>query len=211
MTELAVPPRRIVAERLLIEAYEPAHAELLKEAMDSSLEHLRVFMEWAWHVPEPLGEVEERLGDFSRRFDLGEDWIYGMFTPDGTELVGGVGLYRRVGPAAVEVGYWVRASRLRRGFATEAAAALTRVAFQCCRAVRAEIHIDPANAASLAIPERLGYLREATLRQRLPPVRPSEKHRDVVIFSLLAEEYPSSPAAALPVETLAPPARAEEP
>ncbi len=170
--------------------------------MDSSLEHLRVFMEWAWHVPEPLGAVEARLGDFSRRFDLGEDWIYGMFTPDGAELVGGVGLYRRVGPEAVEIGYWVRASRVRRGFATEAAAALTRVAFECCGAVRAEIHIDPANTASLAIPERLGYLREGTLRRRLAPVRAGEGRRDVVIFSLLDEEYPRSSAAALPVETL---------
>ena len=123
-------------------------------------------------------------------------------------LVGGVGLYRRVGPEAVEVGYWVRASRIRQGLATEAAAALTRVAFERCGATRVELHIDPANVASLAIPARLGYLREATLRRRLPPVRPGMEWRDVVIFSLLDEEYPGSPAAAVPVETIDAPDKA---
>ena len=82
-------------------------------------------------------------------------------------------------------------------------AALTRVAFERCGVFRVEIHIDPANTASLAVPAKLGYVREATLRKRLPPIRPGEERRDEVVFSLLEEEYPGSPSAAVAVEGLA--------
>ena len=195
-----MPPRRIVTERLVVRCYEPSDAPLLKEAVDSSLDHLRVFMNWAWDAPLPLEAVEELLATFRSQFEAGENFTYGLFTPDETELVGGCGLHRRAGPEALEIGYWMRASRLRRGLVTEAAAALTRAAFERCAVERVEIHVDPANVASLGVPAKLGYVREATLRKRLPPVPPSLERRDEVIFSLLDEEYPSSPAAAVPVE-----------
>jgi RimJ/RimL family protein N-acetyltransferase len=189
------PPRRIETERLVIRCYRPADAPLVKGAVDSSLDHLRSFMDWAWDAPEALATVEERLGLFAELFERGEEFIYGLFSRDESDLVGSAGLHRRVGPGAFEIGYWVRSSRVRRGFATEAAAALTRAAFECCRVERIEIHVDPANIASLGVPDKLGYLREATLRKRLPPVRAGDERRDEVVFSLLDEEYPSSPAA----------------
>src|SRR6185437_3537298 len=149
MQQLAEPPRRVVTERLLLRPYEARDALLLKEAVDTSLEHLRTFMDWAWAAPEPEAVLRRRLRDFRRLFDRGDDWIYGLFTRDGSELIGGGGLHRRVGFEALEIGYWIRASRLRQGLATEAAGALTRVAFECCGVIRTEIHVDPANAPSL--------------------------------------------------------------
>ena len=202
MIELADPPRRVLTERLLLRPYDPDDAATLKDAVDTSLEHLRAFMEWAWAAPEPVGEVRRRLRAFRDAFRRGDDWIYGLFEADGSALVGGAGLHRRVGPEALEIGYWIRASRVRRGLATEAAAALTRLAFESCGAIRVEIHVDPENTASLAVAERLGYLREATLRKRLPPIRPGEPRRDEVVFSLLDEEYPRSPAAEFEVTGL---------
>jgi len=183
--------------------YAPDDAAAVKDAVDTSLEHLRAFMDWAWAAPEPLAVVRKRLRMFRDAFRHGDDWIYGLFEPDGSELVGGAGLHRRVGPEALEIGYWIRASRVRRGLATEAAAALTRIAFERCGALRVEIHVDPANAASLAVAERLGYVREATLRKRLPPVEPGGARRDEVVFSLLDEEYPASPSARFAVSDLA--------
>ncbi len=200
MVELTAPPRRILTERLLLRPFTPADAPLFKDAIDSSLAHLRVFMEFAWSAPEPLSAVEKRIGEVSRAFEQGVGWTYALLPPDGSELYGGAGLHRRVGPEALEIGYWLRASRLGHGFATEAAAALTRVAFEWCGVVRTELHIDPDNTTSLAIPVRLGYTHDATLRRRLPPVRSGEERRDAEIFSLLDDEYPASPSAALAVE-----------
>jgi RimJ/RimL family protein N-acetyltransferase len=199
---LAAPPRRVLSERLLIRSYTPDDAQLVKDAVDSSLDHLRTFMDWAWAAPEPIGVTRRRLRAFRDAFRHGDDWIYGLFERDGALLVGGAGLHRRVGPEALEIGYWIRASHVGRGLATEAAAVLTRLAFEVCGALRVEIHVDPENTASLAVAERLGYLREATLRRRLPPMRPGGPRRDEVVFSLLDEEYESSPSARYAVSRL---------
>jgi RimJ/RimL family protein N-acetyltransferase len=192
----------VLTERLLLRPYAPDDAAVVKDAVDTSLEHLRTFMDWAWLAPEPVGVVRKRLRAFRDAFRHGDDWIYGLFERDGSAIVGGAGLHRRVGPEALEIGYWIRASHVRRGLATEAAAALTRLAFEWCGALRVEIHIDPANTASLAVAERLGYLREATLRKRLPPIREGEPRRDEVVFSLLDEEYLASPSARFAVSGL---------
>jgi RimJ/RimL family protein N-acetyltransferase len=199
---LVIPPRRIVTDRLVVRCYEHSDAQIAKDAVDSSVDHLRAFMNWAWELPEPVEVIEERIAMFRLQFEAGDNFTYGFFTRDETELVGGGGLHRRAGPEAFEIGYWIRASRLRQGLVTEATAALTRAAFDRCGVERVEIHIDPANVASLGVPPKLGYMREATLRRRLPPIPPSLERRDEVIFSLLDEEYPGSAAAAVPVEFL---------
>ena len=69
-------------------------------------------------------------------------------------------------------------------------AALTRVAFELCGVDRVEIRIDPANAASLRVPAKLGYVEEATLRRRLPG------QRDVVVFTLFRDAVPAAITAA---------------
>src|SRR5207248_18722 len=83
-------------------------------------------------------------------------------------LLGGGGLHPRTGPGGMDIGYWVRASSARQGIAAEAAAALTRVGIEICKADRIEIHVDPGNEASLGVPRKLGFTEEATLRRGSP-------------------------------------------
>jgi RimJ/RimL family protein N-acetyltransferase len=156
-------------------------------------------MPWAHDEPTALDEKIDRLRYFRGKFDLGEDFVYGIFTPDESEVVGGSGLHTRIGDRALEIGYWLRASRVGQGLAREAAAALTTVAFRVCDVDRVEIRIDPANEASLRIPRALGFNEEATLRRRLPG-RDGEPFRDAVVFTMLVEEHEGSPAAAVAVE-----------
>ena len=84
MISLADPPRRALTERLLLRPYAPDDAALVKEAVDTSLEHLRAFMDWAWAAPEPVGVVRRRLRTFRDAFRHGDDWIYGLFDRDGS-------------------------------------------------------------------------------------------------------------------------------
>jgi RimJ/RimL family protein N-acetyltransferase len=190
------PPYRIVTERLVVRCWEPRDAQLLKEAIDSSLEELRPWMPWAAHEPQTLEEKVELLRGFRGKFDLREDFVYGIFDSGETEVVGGTGLHRRVGDRAFEIGYWIRSSRAGEGLATEAAAALTRVAFDVCGVDRVEIRTDPANERSRAIPRKLGFVEEATLRRRLHHPKP----RDVVIYTAFSDGFDSTPAATAPVE-----------
>jgi RimJ/RimL family protein N-acetyltransferase len=180
------PPYRIETERLVLRCYAPEDAELLSEALNSSIEHLKPFMPWADDLPQSVEDSRALLRRFRAAFDSDEQYVYGIFTADERELLGGCGLHPRIGPGGLEIGYWVRASAVRRGVATEAAAALARVGFEECQADRIEIRIDPANEASLGVPRKLGFAEEATLRRRLPD-RPGRPLRDVTIFTLFRE------------------------
>jgi len=193
------PPYLIRTERLVVRCWEPRDAPLLKNALDESLDHLRPWMPWAADEPKPLEDKAELLRQFRGRFDLGEDFVFGIFDRGESEVIGGTGLHTRVGPDAVEIGYWIRASRVGQGYASEATAALTRVAFRVCGVDRVEIRIDPANAASLRIPRRLGFREEATLRRRLPDATGAPS-RDAVVFTLFADELGSSPAGGVELE-----------
>ena len=185
------PPYRIETERLVIRCYDPRDAPLLKEAIDSSLEHLRAWMPWAEGEPQTLEAKTDLLRGFRSDFDAGETFAYGIFDANETEVLGGSGLLPRIGPGGLEIGYWIRASATRRGIATEAAAAQARVGLEIGRADRIEIRIDPENVASLGVPRKLGFTEEATLRRRLP-AREGEPLRDVTIFTLFREDFDPS-------------------
>ena len=181
-------PYRIETERLVIRCYEPRDAPLIKESIDSSLEHLRPWMPWAEDEPQTLEEKIELARQFRANFDAGENFTYGIFDPDETELLGGTGLHGRIGLGGLEIGYWIRESATRRGLVTESTAAVTRVGFEMCGADRIEIRIDPANEASFGVPRKLGFVEEATLRRRLPG-RAGGPLRDVTIFTMFREDF----------------------
>ena len=182
-------PYRVETDRLVIRAWQPGDAALLKEAIDSSLEHLRAWMPWAMeNEPQTLEEKTALVETFRAQFDAGQNFIYGIFSPDEARVLGGTGLHARVGPGGLEIGYWVRDESTRQGLATESSAAVTRVGFEVCEADRIEIRIEPGNEASLGVPRKLGFIEEATLRRRLPG-RKGAPLRDVTIFTLFREDF----------------------
>jgi RimJ/RimL family protein N-acetyltransferase len=119
------PPQRIETERLVIRCWDVADAALLKDAVDSSLDHLRLRMPWARNEPEDLNRKIERLRKWRADFDAGRDFFYGIFSRDETRVLGGSGLHTRRGPGILELGYWIRADSINQGLATETAAALS--------------------------------------------------------------------------------------
>jgi len=179
-----------------VRCYEPRDAPLVKDAIDSSLDHLRAFMPFVDDEPQAVEAKVALIKRFRAAFDGNEAFVYGIFDADEQVQLGGTGLHPRVGPGGIEIGYWVRASVARQGIATEAAAVLTRVAFEVCEADRVEIRIDPANEASLGVPRKLGFPLEATLRRRLAG-RSGEPLRDVALHTLFREDY--DPATAPPL------------
>jgi RimJ/RimL family protein N-acetyltransferase len=189
-----------VTERLVARCWQPADAPLLKEAVDSSLEHLRPWMPWAHEEPQTLLQKVQLLRVFRGQFDRGENFVYGLFSADESELVGGSGLHPRAGDdISLEIGYWIRASAIGRGYATEATAALARVGLELCGADRIDIRVDPTNERSAAVPRRLGFVEEARLRRRLISA-PGEDPRDAILFALFRDGLAGSPVASAQLE-----------
>jgi RimJ/RimL family protein N-acetyltransferase len=190
---VAPPPYRIETERTVLRCYEPNDAPLLKDAIDSSLDHLRPWMPWARHEPQPLEQKVELMRMFRGSFDLGTDFVYGIFEPDESRQLGGAGLHPRGGGGSLEIGYFIRADAIGRGLATEVTAVLTRVGFEKCGLVRVDIQVDPANERSARIPRKLGFVEEGLLRRRLDPHEDGGARRDALMFTMLAEEFTASP------------------
>ena len=186
------PPYRIETERAVIRCYQPDDALLLKEAIDSSLDHLRPWMPWAQAEPQPLEQKVELLRTFRGEFDLGRNFGYGVFEPDESRVLGGAGLHPRGGLGSLEIGYWIRADAIGRGLATEVTAVLTRAGIEKCGLARVDIQVDPANERSLRIPRKLRFVEEGTLRSRLEPHEPGGPRRDSVMFTMLADELAGS-------------------
>ena len=161
------PAYRIVTPRLVVRCWDPSDAPLVKESVDANLEYLRPWMPWAMEEPTDLTARIQWLRKSRGEFDLGKDFTFGIFDREETLVIGGTGLHTRLGPQAREIGYWIRQDHAGQGLATEVAAALTRVAFVVDGVTRVEIRCDPRNTRSAAIPRRLGYQHEATLRRRI--------------------------------------------
>ena len=192
------PPYRIETERLVIRCYEPEDAALLKNAVDSSLDHLRPWMPWVRFEPQPLDQKIDLLRMFRGQFDQDENYVYGVFDGDESRLLGGSGLHPRGGDDSLEVGYWVRADAVGQGIATEVTAVLTRAGIEHAGLKRVDIQVDPANERSLRIPRSLGFTEEATLRRRLEPNEPGAERRDSVLFTMLDHELAISPCTTFP-------------
>ena len=185
------PAYRIETKRLVIRCYNPSDAQMLAESVTENLEHLRPWMPWVYSEPEPLAEKVQRLKRFRGMFDLGQDFIYGIFRPDETKLIGGTGLHTRLGTEELEIGYWIHKDQVNQGLVTESTAALVKVAFEIIQIHRLEIHCDPGNAASAAIPRKLGFTHEGTLRAK---TRFLDSWSDSMIWGLLESEYAGSPS-----------------
>jgi len=189
--EFSNPAYRIETKRLVIRCYNPSDAPLLAESVTESLEHLRPWMPWVYNEPEPIEEKFQRLKLFRGNFDLGQNFTYGIFNPEGTKLVGGTGLHTHLGESELEIGYWIHKDYINQGLITESTAALIKVAFELMHVHRLEIHCDPGNVASAAIPHKLGFTHEGTLRAK---TRFLDGWSDSMIWGLLETEYPNSPS-----------------
>ncbi len=190
------PVYRVETPRLVVRCWMPEDAPIAKKAEDESREHLRPFMLWADREPEPIAETIDKLRLFRSWFDAGEDFMFGAFSREDGSCVGGTGLHPRVGKGGLEIGYWVHANHLRKGIATEMAGALTRVAFEIGRMRWVEIRTATTNAGSAGVPPKLGFVHEATLKDRL--TLSNGDIDDALIFTLLARGYDTSPAKRIP-------------
>jgi ribosomal-protein-serine acetyltransferase len=94
-----------------------------------------------------------------------EDLRLLIFLKDTNQFVGSSGLHNpNWDVPKFEIGYWIATRYSGSGYMTEAVQGITNYAFSELKARRLEIRCDTQNLKSKAIPERLGYSLEGTLR-----------------------------------------------
>ena len=116
-----------------------------------------------------------RCRGLEAHWEDGSEYLYVLRPEHSEQVIGCFGLHRRLGPGAVEIGYWVHVDFTRRGYATACARALTHAGLALPGVVRVEIHTDEANTISAAVPRRLGYRLDRV--DERPPDAPAESGR----------------------------------
>lgn len=145
------------------------------------------------HVSEYLGEFDKTLDD-TRQGCLR---ALNYFATDGAlillviykgQLAGWINLHNRTGGtvSGAEIGYWLGKEFVGRGIITRAAKTLTDYAFAHWDVNRVFLGIAINNSRSYAIPERLGFTVEGTLRQNYHINDEWVDHR---IYTMLKDEW----------------------
>ena len=180
-------PSEWVGTRIALRRWRDEDAQPLYDAIIESQERLRQWMAWAdtYHTVEDAIEFVRRQ---SGHWALNQHVGLGLFSRADNELLGSAGFHvRDYHIPSLEIGYWLRQSAEGHGYMTEAVRLLTRFAFEDFGAQRVMIRCDARNARSKAVPERLGYVFEGTLRH--DAIDPAGEVRDTLVYAMIPDDY----------------------
>jgi ribosomal-protein-serine acetyltransferase len=174
-----------VTDDAYLRLLDEADARELHALIEANRAHLGPWLPWA------AGQTFEDTLDFIRRTRAqltANDGFQATIVIEGA-IVGVIG-YHAVdwGNRSTRVGYWLDEGQQGRGTMTAAVRSLVDHALTVWRLNRVEIIVATGNRPSRAIPERLGFRKEGTLRQfHLIDGR----YLDCVSYSMLAADWPA--------------------
>jgi ribosomal-protein-serine acetyltransferase len=146
-------------------------------------EHLQTYMQWM---------TDDYSLEHARKFlvagikDRLDRKTLGLALLREGNLIGSTGFNRLDWSAKVcEIGYWIDSKAEGKGLITKACQAMIEYAFDELEMNRIEIRCSAENLRSAAVPERLGFKLEGTLRKaEMLNGRP----HDFLVFGLLADD-----------------------
>ena len=156
------PPEVLGDETVVLVRPEPEDIGPLTGAINESLDELAAWMPWA-QSPSTVASTTEFLEACRAKWAAGADFDYLIRHPRTGGIIGVCALHARLGPGALEIGYWVHTEHTGRGVATAAARALTDAALG---PPRGHPHRDPLRPGQH--PQR---------RCAGPPRLPAGRHR----------------------------------
>jgi ribosomal-protein-serine acetyltransferase len=163
---------------------EKESAKTLFQIVENQREYLGKWLPWV-----EKNKVEKDSLDFLRSSILfnngGQKLTTFIFYKN--ELVGSVAFVKiDKGNRAAEIGYWLSQNMQGKGIMIQACERLIKYGFEKMNLHRMEINVAPENSKSLAIPPKLGFHHEGTIRESLFF---NKKFYDGEKYSLLKREW----------------------
>ena len=178
-----------IDDELFLRLPEERHTPEAYALIKRDAEHLREWLPW---VTEDFSLEDAKEFTRRNRRQFADNQGYSAQIVYRNRIAGQVGFNGFDRPnSKTEIGYWLGASFQGRGIMTRACRALVDHAFRELKFNRVEIKCAVGNARSRAIPERLGFTEEGTLRQA---ERLHDRYVDLVVYGLLAAEWPRKEA-----------------
>lgn len=175
---------RCISDDLQVALTLSQHAEALFALTDENRTYLKEWLPWLGAVTTVDATrrfIDLTLDNFAKGTALHEVLLYqgeivgvlGFNTIDKTNGIG-------------RIGYWLGEAYTRRGLMTAAVADLLLLGFQELQLQRVEIRCATENRRSRAIPERLGFQFEGTLRS---VERVGQRLHSHAVYGLLRSEF----------------------
>ena len=169
--------------RLTLRSIEPGDAPALFEIF-SDREVMRYWSSLPWVDPTQAVEFIESL---RRLFVEGTLYQWGVVQSGNNVVIGTCTLaHIDLQNRRAEIGFILRRDHWGQGFMSEAVFRLLQFAFSELAMHRIEADVDPRNAPSIRLLERLGFQREGYLRERWLVC---DEINDTVMYGLLGREW----------------------
>ena len=181
---LAIPESIFDSGRIELVPVAASHTERLYEAIVESKDQLSPWMEWL-HPGYSLADTEQWATSCRKAWEADSMFGFTIIEKQTQQILGGgtVGITSHLHRNGA-IGYWIRSSRTKQGFASEGAALLAQFGFKQLGLIRIEILVAVGNTGSQRVAEKVGAVREGLLRNRwLFRGEP----RDAYVFSLVPE------------------------
>lgn len=157
-------PSKFLTERLIIRMPHPGDGQAVFAATMASINELKPWLPFA-NEEQTVTDVEINVRKAHIAFLERKDLRLHIFLRETGDFIGSSGLHRiDWSIPKFEIGYWIDSRFSGKGYMTEAVKGITRFACQEFGAKRIEIKCDGLNLQSRAIPEKLGFVLEAILK-----------------------------------------------
>lgn len=170
MIDLSTLPSRLpaiatTASPINIERISDKHADMLCEAAQQSITHVRPWLGTAL-CPVTPAQARQCITTLKAQRESGYGITY-LLVMDGKCL--GMGFINYIHPlhGNANLGFWIRPEACGQGVAVKLGQALKKLAFNQMNLCRLELFIEPNNKASLRVAEKLGAEKEGFLRKRI--------------------------------------------
>ena len=167
-----------------IRLFEERHADTVFERVDQEREHLRPWFPWVdatQQVDDTLQFIKGARERFASKGEIASGiWCEGIFCGSiGTQKLDRLN-------RSIEIGYWLAKDYEGRGIMTDSCRLLVDYLLTEMDLNRVEIRCAVHNVRSNAVPKRLGFTLDATLREALWL---GGHFHDLHIWSLLQREW----------------------
>jgi len=133
--------------------------------------------------PYPEGAAEEWIRGHD---DVSDNLIFAIAPGDGGEVMGAIGMHVEQFHRRAEIGYWLGVPYWGNGYVTEAAQAVVGYAFENLGVNRVFAFHFTRNPASGRVLQKIGMVREGTMRQH---VRKWDESIDVDYYGIVREDW----------------------
>jgi ribosomal-protein-serine acetyltransferase len=164
--------------------FEESDAEELDRVIAANRDYLAEWLPW---VETTSGADARREWIRRTRRQIADNDGFHAAIIEDDDIIGVLGFHAiDWNNRSTSIGNWLVEDRQGRGIMTEAVRTLTSHAFDVWDLNRVEIRVAVWNLRSAAIPQRLGFVEEGTLRQA---ERHGDTFKDVAVYSVLARDW----------------------